>query len=148
VTGRTLGVFATMLGLALLSGCGGGEDASSDLLLTRSSADAGGAELDGLVSGTLELDLERGCVLVSEHAVVWPAETTLATDPPTLHLPGGLTATPGDVVEGGGGWVPLPGSPQTIEGDVDKALACAADGGAEVALFTVDGAGLKVTPGG
>jgi hypothetical protein len=78
--------------------------------------------------------------------VVWPAGTTLTTDPPELHVPGGLTARPGDTIEGGGGWIP--GTDRHIEGDLDKAIACAADGGREIAFFTALDDGVSITADG
>lgn len=119
-----------------------------DFLLRRSPV-GGLFEMDALPSGTLELDLDRGCVLLSGRAVVWPAGTTLTRDPPQLHLPGGLTAKSGDTVRGGGGALPgahLRENSNVIEGDLDSALACAPEH--EVFFFTSRGAGMSVSRGG
>ncbi|MDQ3121110.1 MAG: hypothetical protein M3Q59_01075 [Actinomycetota bacterium] len=74
------------------------------------------------------LDLDRGCVLVSGKPVIWPAGTTLTTDPPELHLPGGSTARSGDTITSGGGEVDGARISETsigIEGDLAGALECA-----------------------
>lgn len=117
---------------------------SSAELLTRSPVGSG-FEFSALPGGVLSLDVARGCVLLSGHAVVWPAGTTLTRDPPQLHLPGGLTAKPGDTVQGGGGWVPASGLRQSrsVVGDLDKALACAT--APEIVLFASRGEGMSVS---
>lgn len=120
---------ATFALIALASGCdlGGSEEPSHDGLLTRSSEGDGG-EMTTIVGGFLELDPDRGCVLLSGRPVVWPAATTLTGDPPELHLPGGLTARSGDTITGGGGEVPAARIRETsirIEGDLTRALKCA-----------------------
>jgi len=118
-----------------------------DFLLTHSHVGSGFG-FDALPSGVLDLDLERGCVLLSGQAVIWPAGTTLSRDPPRLHLPGGLTARPGDTVRGGGGVVPPAGPRQSssgIEGDLERALGCATE--PEVVVFGSRGS-MSVSPGG
>jgi hypothetical protein len=96
-----------------------------EVLLTRSdNPDFGPSALPG---GALEIDLDRGCVLLSGHPVVWPKGTTLTSDPPLVRFPGGLTARPGDVVRGGGGggyaWQ-LRGTTIGIDGDLERAVDC------------------------
>ena len=96
-------------------------------LLTR-SLEGNGVEMTAIVGGTLELDPDRGCVLLSGKPVVWPAATTLKGDPLELHLPGGDIARSGDTITGGGGEIPAARIRETsirIEGDLTKALACA-----------------------
>jgi hypothetical protein len=116
-----------------------------NFLLTHATVGSGFG-LDAIVGGGLELDLDRGCVLLSGRAVIWPAGTTLTTDPPQLNLPGDLTARPGDTVTGGGGFVPAAGPRQSgsFDGDLDKALACATE--AEVVVFWARGESMQVTP--
>jgi hypothetical protein len=119
-----------------------------DFLLTYSSVGSGFG-FDAIPSGVLELDLDRGCVLLSGQAVIWPAGTTLSRDPPRLHLPGGLTARPGATVRGGGGVVPPAGPRQSssgIEGDLEKALGCATE--PEVVVFWSRGGSMSVSAGG
>jgi hypothetical protein len=105
--------------------------------------------MGGLLRGTLELDSARGCVLLSGKPVVWPAETTLTTDPPEVHLPSGLTARSGDLITGGGGEVPATAIRETglrIEGDLTTALGCAgAD--SKVAVLTTRGDDISVFSG-
>jgi hypothetical protein len=142
-----LAALATLALLALASGCalGGSEEPSGDGLLTRSPEGEQG-EMTGIVGGTLELDPDRGCVLLSGKPVVWPAETTLTTNPPKLHLPGGLTARSGHRISGGGGEVPAAGIRETsirIEGDLTRALTCA-PAGSEVIVFSTRGDQIRV----
>jgi len=117
---------ATLVLVALASGCNSGasEGPSRDGLLTRSPE--GQEDLTAIVGGVLDLD--RGCVLVSGKPVIWPAGTTLTTDSPELHLPGGSTARSGDTITSGGGEVEGARISETsigIEGDLAGALECA-----------------------
>ena len=133
---------------ALAGGCtlGGSEEPSTDGLLTR-SVDSDGAEMAALLRGTLEIDRDRSCVLLSGKPVVWPAGTTLTTDPPELHIPGGLSARSGDVITGGGGEVPGTAIRETalrIEGDLTTALSCAPTD-TEVMVFTARGDDVGVS---
>ena len=125
-----------MAALLTVVGCAGiGSDGPPSGLLTRS--DDGGSEMTGLPSGRLELDPDSGCVLLSGKPVVWPKGTTLSTEPLELHLPGGQVVRPGDTIAGGGGTVPattIQESAMRIEGDVDKAIACARRG-SELVVF-------------
>ena len=147
---------ATFALFALASGCdlSGSEEPSDDGLLTRSPEGDGG-EMTAIVGGTLELDPDRGCVLLSGKPVVWPAATTLRSDPPELHLPGGLKARSGDTITGGGGEVPAARIRETsirIEGDLTGALKCAPADGKVLILWargdriSVVGAGRTVVP--
>ena len=135
----------------LASGCAlGGSDRSSGDGLLRRSPDSRGAEMSALLRGTLALEPERGCVLLSESPVVWPAGTTLAPDGLELHLPGGLSARSGDEITGAGGAVPASAIREArirIEGDLAKSLACA-PGGAEVFVFTAWGDDIGVSSRG
>jgi len=102
--------------------------------------------MTAIVGGTLELDPDRGCLLLSGKPVVWPAGTTLTSDPAELQLPGGLTARSGDVITGGGGEVQAARIRATairIEGELTGALGCApAD--SEVVILTARGSGISV----
>jgi hypothetical protein len=102
-------------------------DQAPDLLLTR--ADDPGFGFHALPGGTLEIDLDRGCVLLSGHPVVWPNGTTLTSDPPELRFSRGLIARPGDVVRGGGGggyaWqLRRTALMRAVEGDFERAIDC------------------------
>jgi len=116
-------------------------------LLTR-SPDGPQEDLNAIVGGVLELDLDRGCVVVSGKPVVWPAGTSLTTDPPELNLPGGRTARSGDAITAGGGEVDGARIGETstgIEGDLAGALECA-PGGSKVLLLATRG-GVAVRAG-
>lgn len=147
----TLFAALLMLALAVLaSGCdvGDSQEPSVDGLLTR-SLEGDEEEMAALLRGTLELDPDRGCVLLSGKPVVWPAGTTLTTDPPEIHLPGGLNARPGDVVTGGGGEVPgktIRDTAIRIEGDLTGALDCASVETA-VVVFTARGDDIRISSG-
>lgn len=116
-----------------------------DILLTRAESSASGP--NALPGGTLEIDLERGCVLLQGSPVVWPRGTKLATAPVALRFPNGSTARPGDVVRGGGGGGYAWQIRQTkirIDGDLDRALRCAPRG-ASLIVFNAR-AGMRVRP--
>lgn len=121
-------LIAVALVLSFAVGCSvTQEESRNDGLLTR-SPEGDEAEMTAIVGGTLELEPDRGCVLLSGKPVVWPAGTTLTSDPPELHLPNGLTAISGDTIRGGGGEVPAARIHETairIEGDLTSALGCA-----------------------
>ena len=135
--------------VAVNAGCAiGGSDKARlyDGLLTRSGSREG--EMDAVVGGTLVLDPVRGCILLSRKPVVWPAGTTVTTDPSRLHLPSGLSARSGDTITGGGGEVPAAGIRDTalkIDGDLSTALDCA-EPDSEVIVFTARGDGMTVSP--
>lgn len=137
--------------LALTSGCdlGGTERPTRHGLLTR-SPDGPQEDLNAIVGGVLELDLDQGCVLVSGKPVIWPAGTSLTTDPPELHLPGGRTARSGDTITAGGGEVDGAGIRETstgIEGDLAGALECAPGGSKVLLLATRGGVAVRVGTG-
>jgi len=116
--------------------------------LLRRSVEGNGAEMTALIGGMLELDPDSSCVLLDGKPVVWPAGTTLTRDPPELHLPGDLTARPGDTITGGGGEVPSATIRETslrIEGDLTRALRCAPPE-SEVLVFWARGGGILVSP--
>jgi hypothetical protein len=150
---RLVGAIASAA--ALLAGCGGASSGdssdvpsgdTSDALLTRSPYVGLGPQ--AAITGDLDLDLDRGCILLSGKAVVWPTDTTFTRDPPALHFPGGLTARSGDTVGGTGGEVTgadIPDTTLQIEGDVEKALACAPSN-TEVVVFNA-GSPMTVSSG-
>lgn len=125
-------------------GCSWSTTQAPDVLLTR--ADTPDTGFDALPGGTLEIDLDRGCVLLQGSPVIWPRGTTLTTEPLALRFPNGVTARPGDVVRGGGGggyaWQ-IRETAIRIEGDLDRALECAPRG-TEVIVFNA--AASKVRP--
>jgi hypothetical protein len=127
------------------AGCDGDESPGlGDTFLTR--ANPGNGEMTAIIAGTLQLG-DNGCILLSGEPVVWPAETTLASDPPELRLPGGLTARSGDSIQGGGGEVPASGIRDTkldIDGDLTKALDCA-PATSPVVVFTARGEAMTVS---
>lgn len=136
---------------ALASACDlrGSQETSSNGLLTR-SVGGDGAEMTALLRGTLKLDANRGCVLLSGKPVIWPTGTTMTMDPPVLHLPGGLSARSGDVITGGGGEIPGTAIWETalrIEGDLTRALECAPTDG-KVLVFTARGDDVGVSSQG
>jgi len=145
VLGSGLVLLAVLFATLVVDRSGAPRD-RSEILLTRALDSH--YEMSALPRGTLEVDLDRGCVLLSGQPVVWPTGTTLESAPPTLHLPGGLTAEPGDTVYGGGGHVPrsvIRGS-SNVDGDVDSALDCAR-AGTSVVFFAASGAAMSVSPG-
>lgn len=126
--------------LVAMAGCSGSE---SNGLLTRSLPSEG--EMTAIVGGTLDIDPDQGCILLSGKPAIWPAGTTLATDPLEFRLPTGLVLRPGDTVTGGGGEVPGNAIQETalrIEGDVTEALSCAP--GSEVVVFWARGGDIRV----
>lgn len=138
---------AMLVAVALASGCSIRDtEADFPALLVRSEEGVQG-EMAGIVRGTLVLDTTRGCILLSERPVVWPANTAVTSDPPTIHLPGGLSATTGDTIMGTGGEVPSRSILVTdlgVEGDLTAALECAPEDSA-VAVFTARGDRVSVT---
>ncbi|MBA3376780.1 MAG: hypothetical protein H0U00_13380 [Actinobacteria bacterium] len=131
-----------VLALLVLVGCDlSRPDASSRGLLTRSNQEDQ-AEMTAIVGGTLELDPDRGCVLLDGKPVVWPAGTTVTTDPPELHLPGDLTASAGDMISGAGGEVAsatVRDSSMRVDGDVTTALSCAPSESQVLVFWARDG---------
>jgi hypothetical protein len=139
------------LGVVAL-GCGSSGSLREPLesgLLSRSPETAED-EMDAIIGGTLEIDPERGCILLSGRPVIWPAGTKLTIDPPEVNLPGGLTARAGDAISGRGGEVPASKIRETsirIEGDVTHALECVPID-IQVAVFSARGDNISVSPGG
>lgn len=131
-----------------VAGCGGDAGRESVPGLLTRSEEPNQAEMSAIMRGTLELDLDRGCVLLSGKPVVWPAGTTLSEDPPLLRFPNGAEAAPGDLVTGGGGEIPadrLGDTTMSFEGDVQAARDCA-PAAEEVVVFTARGDDIAVRP--
>ena len=64
-----------------------------------------------IVSGIVEVDLDAGCVWLSDpggvrYPVVWPVGTSARSDPFGIIVGEGQVVRPGDRVEGGGGYIP------------------------------------------
>ena len=67
--------------------------------------------MGAIVSGVVEVDVDAGCVWLStpdgaRHPVVWPFGTDAGGDPLVITLPDGQTVRHGDLVSGGGGYIP------------------------------------------
>lgn len=90
---------------------GGHPPAQSDQLAgfrAHPSGSSGG--MDAIVSGVVEINVDAGCVWLSDpdgarYPVLWPAGTTMQSEPLGIRLPDGQTVQSGDRVEGGGGYV-------------------------------------------
>jgi hypothetical protein len=128
----------------LLAGCGRAtEDAGTSLptddgpgLSIAVSTPAGARDTPmARVRGVVEFDTERGCVLLSQQAAIWPEGTRLVADPLGLRLADGRLVEPGDRVTAPGGNVPA--SRESLAGlatgDVAHLLECS--GGDEVVLL-------------
>lgn len=90
--------------------------------------------MDAIVQGTVEVDLELGCVWLStsdgaRHPVVWPAGTELREDPFAIVLPDGQFVSEGDLVSGGGGYGPALGAAAAMQPFPEE---CVQDGDAAV----------------
>ena len=87
----------------------GSEPSAGDELI-RVHTGPGTGGMDAIVTGVVEIDLELGCVWLSDpggarYPVVWPSGTRASLDPFELTFANGLTARAGDRVTGGGGYV-------------------------------------------
>ncbi|MEX0797725.1 MAG: hypothetical protein WD274_13650 [Acidimicrobiia bacterium] len=107
-----LGVVAVVLVLAGTALFGDNSPpAQSDQLegfRAHPSGSAGG--MDAIVSGVVEIDMDAGCVWLSDpdgarYPVLWPAGTVAQAEPPAIRLPDGQLVQSGDRIEGGGGYV-------------------------------------------
>ena len=101
--------------------------------------------MEAIVAGVVEVDLERGCVWLSQpdgsrYPVVWPKGTRGELDETgafSVILPDGRTVRPGSRVEGAGGYVPAARWDEIPE-------VCVQSG--EVAVFNARSS-IKVEPG-
>ena len=109
--------------------------------------------MDAIVEGAIEVDVDLGCLWLStpdgsRHPVVWPFGTESRADPFVVVLPDGSTASPGDVVSGGGGYVDATAATTGMEPFPDL---CVQDGQAAVfnadsELVVLEGAGSEDAP--
>lgn len=99
----------------VLSGCADvGRSSNGEALVPPAGfrahrSDPGGG-MDAVVAGVVEVDLETGCVWLSDpsgarYPVVWPAGTSSQSDPLGIVLRDGQLVAAGDRVEGSGGYV-------------------------------------------
>lgn len=103
--------------------------------------------MDAIVQGTVEIDIQMGCVWLStsdgsRHPVIWPAGTTLKEDPIAIVLPDGQEVRKGDLVSGGGGYVSANGATAGMEPFPDECLQTG-----EAAVFNANSQ-LQVIVGG
>ncbi|MEZ4501067.1 MAG: hypothetical protein R3C39_00365 [Dehalococcoidia bacterium] len=105
---RAASVGATLVAVVLFAACGEAEGEAFPLP-TQEAVPMPAAELTAIVSGVLEVDLERGCTWLDtergRYEVVWPHGTTAKRDPFVLRFADGSEARPSDFVSGGGGWL-------------------------------------------
>ena len=106
---------AIALVIALTACTSGGTDdpldpqpASGGILRVHRTNPGGG--MDAIVAGIVEVDIDAGCLWLSDdggtrHPVVWPLGTAVTLDPFVIRLADGTTVRAGDLVEGGGGYV-------------------------------------------
>lgn len=142
----------------VVAGCGTEEPASSPVDGSPSQiegfrAHASGSDggMDAIVSGTVEIDQDTGCIWLSDpdgtrYPVVWPAGTVAQSDPIGVVLSDGELVQDGDNVAGGGGYIDVDGATSGQEPFPD---ACVQVG--EAAVFNADssitvehGVGLEV----
>lgn len=95
----------------ILAGCAPGTGADDEGALIRSHTGREEGGMSAIVNGVVEIDAEAGCVWLStpdgtRHPVVWPAGTQAEGSPLVITLPDGQTVLHGDLVSGGGGYVP------------------------------------------
>jgi hypothetical protein len=88
-----LTAMSTIALVAVVGGCSIGGSQEPNGLLTRSSERSAG-EMTAIVGGTLAIAQDGRCVLLSGKPVVWPAETTLTTDPRGSIFPAASTSGP------------------------------------------------------
>lgn len=104
--------------------------------------------MGAIVAGIVEVDLDRGCVWLSDaggvrYPVVWPVGTRSQSYPFGIVLADGQTVQPGDRVEGGGGYVDANAEARTL-GLEPFPAECVQVG--DAAVFNADSA-ITVTPG-
>ena len=138
-----------MLGVSLaviLAGCSTSGRVDGPVLTSKRPPLFGGADgMDAIVSGTVVLDDESGCLLLQQgdfaYPVVWPAGASWEPDPPSIKLQGQLIE-PGMSVSGGGGYIRRDHVESSAGPDVaDAANACVGPTG-EIAFFNI---GSEVT---
>ena len=103
--------------------------------------------MDAIVGGVVEVDLDGGCVWLSDstgarHPVIWPLGTTMRSDPVRITLADGQSVRTGDLVQGGGGY--LDAGAATRLGLNPFPIACIHVG--QAVVFNADSS-ITVTPG-
>jgi len=76
----------------------------------RAHQSGSGGGMDAIVVGTVEVDLDTGCVWLvdqggARYPVMWPVGTVAEPDPLRIVAANGMLIGPGDRVEGSGGYV-------------------------------------------
>lgn len=127
--------------LAVLGGCGASSTAgTSDDRLTgldgpvmrHQEAFTGDGE-DAEITGVVEID--GGCLFVSDYLVVWPATTSWDAENGRVILATGESVGPGDSVYGGGGYRPVGNVGSLAGGEAaDLARECADSPTTQVAV--------------
>ena len=100
-----------------LSGCSGDRESADGHSSGSAAADGfrvhrshPGGGRDAIVAGIVEVDLDAGCVWLSDpsgtrYPVVWPLGARVRSDPFGIAVGEGQVVRPGDRVEGGGGYI-------------------------------------------
>ena len=152
--GRCWFRFAVVVAVALWGCSSDGETAGGSL--SGFSATDGfrvhrshpGGGLHAIVSGIVEVDLDAGCVWLSEsdgarYPVVWPVGTSARSDPFGITVGKGQVVRPGDRIKGGGGYTPADSATRHL-GLEPFPTACVHVGTA--AVFNADSP-IDITPG-
>ncbi|GAB3270924.1 Kelch repeat-containing protein [Microbacterium lacusdiani] len=117
-TSRFLAAAACVLAVALVSGCASGpgsgvQRAGASIMMAAPSKPAMG--MDAIITGTLTR-LDGGCLGLTvgerETPLQFPFGSILADDGESVDVPGHGTVRIGDLILGGGGWVPIPDAPE------------------------------------
>jgi hypothetical protein len=121
---------------------------SSDIEGFRAHDTNSGDGMDAIVAGIVEVDLDAGCVWLSEPGgarfpVVWPVGTATQSDPFRIVLADGQLVQAGDQVEGGGGYIDADAATSGM-GLEPFPGACVQVG--EAAVFNA-GSPIRVSPG-
>lgn len=124
-----------------------GAEGDTDAGLIRAHSGRGEGGMGAIVQGTVEVDLEVGCVWLStsdgaRHPVIWPSGTEAGEEPFLITLPNGETVGDGDLVSGGGGYVSAASATQGMEPFPEQ---CIQDG--QAAVFNASSE-VQVVPGG
>ena len=103
---------------------------------------------DAIVSGIVEVDLDTGCVWLSDpdgtrYPVIWPVGTSARSDPFGITVEGDRVVRPGDRVEGGGGYIAASSATRRL-GLEPFPTECVQTG--DAAVFNA-GSRIEITPG-
>ncbi len=107
-----------------------------------------GHRLHAVVSGIVEVDLDAGCVWLSDpggvrYPVVWPVGTSARSDPFGITVGKGQVVRPGDRIKGGGGYIPADSATRHLGLELFPTV-CVHVGTA--AVFNADSS-IDITPG-